>query len=329
MAQQGRPDDNRNLKIGIAFFGVLVILAAAFLLLRDRGADADPTGGAASAEASEQLAGEAAATQEQASDAPAIDPQPQQSAEQPAAEPVPADQETGIDQQVHGESGLLSIPGTDIRIEPLSIADEEEIGRDIDELVFEQYPVANDPSAQAMLDGLLTAIIPDDGRNYRVTLVQSEEVNAFAVVGGSVYFTTAITDLLNESELAFVMAHEVAHINCRHTAQAFERQALASSTIEATLGTEIADDWFNSPELQLVDQLLAPQFSRDDERDADLFALELLRRVGLSTDGAADALRQLQAVEPNQQQSAFDQLFSSHPPTAERIAAIEAELADS
>lgn len=243
-----------------------------------------------------------------------------------STESTDSDETDDFDEGPHGSSDFLGIPGTAIRVEPLTVADERDVGASVTDRVLASYAVADEPATQQLLDDLLVAIAPADGRQYTVTLLESEQVNAFAVIGGSIFFTTGITDLLDENELAFVMGHEIAHITCRHSARAFERDALAVVALEVVVGDESSDRWFESAEAELADALLTPGFSRRDEREADLYSLELLQQAGVSTDGAASALRVLLELDSAGPRG-FDQLFSSHPPTAARIEAIERELA--
>ncbi len=106
-----------------------------------------------------------------------------------------------------GETTLLAVPGTDISIEPLSRAQEAEIGAAAVDEVISTSVVADDANTQALLDRLLDDLAPvDSGVAYRVTLLESDEVNAFAVPGGALFFTTAITDLMTEDELSYCVS---------------------------------------------------------------------------------------------------------------------------
>lgn len=226
-----------------------------------------------------------------------------------------------------GESTLLSVPGTEIMIEPLSIEQEAAIGEDtVDEVLRTSSP-SDDDATQSRLEDLLDELRPTGTDvDYQVTLLESEEVNAFAVPGGSIFFTTAITELMPDDELAFVMAHEISHVHCRHIAQEIERVGLVAAAANALLGTDLdADDIYADAAGSVIAELASLSFSRDDELEADLAALDLLEEAGRPLDAAADGLRTLMSLEGDYQPSEIDVLLSTHPPTQERIDAVEAE----
>lgn len=223
-------------------------------------------------------------------------------------------------------SDVLGIPGTDIEIEPLTREQEADLGREVDAEVLAWYAVADDPDTASMLDGLLDAVRPSDSDiEYHVQLLASDEVNAFAVPGGSIYFTTAIVDLMTEDELAFVMGHEIAHVECRHSAHQIEREALVVAAAEALIGSEIdVEELYASTVGQTVAYFGSLSFSREDESEADLVALDLMEPAGIPLSAAADALTTLMSIEPPLDTGPLGDLLSTHPATADRIDAVEA-----
>ncbi len=254
--------------------------------------------------------------------------------------PRPAPSEPGVEATEGGPSGGDDgfarvvdcdvaeppvIPGLDISVDSMSRAQETAIGESYLAEVLAYYPASSDSATESDLQDLLDELAPTiDGIDFDVTLLDSSEVNAFALPGGSLFFTTAIVDVLDDDELAFVMAHEIAHVECRHSAQQLEREALAVAAVEAVLGDAVdADSLYESTTGQGVAFLANLSFSRADEQEADLRALDLMEHAGRSTGAAAGALRVLldYTVEPA---SDMEVWLSTHPPTAERIENVEA-----
>lgn len=213
-----------------------------------------------------------------------------------------------------------------IELDPMSRQQERDLGEEYATEVLSWYHVADDDRTQETLDELLDELAPRiDAIDWSVTLLDSTEINAFALPGGPLYFTTAITDLMSTDELAFVMGHEIAHVECRHIAQQLEREALAVAAVDSVFGGALDAEALYESELgQGVAVLASLSFSRDDESEADLRALDLLDRSGRPTSSAADALRVLRDHTGDVPDDGVSTYFSTHPPTRDRIAAVEA-----
>lgn len=223
------------------------------------------------------------------------------------------------------ESDWLSIPGTDIAIEPLNLEQEIDIGARVRADVVSLYTAAPNHPEQPTLDALLDLVAPSDSAiPFSVTVLDSDEVNAFAIPGGDLFFTTGIIDLMTRDELAFVMGHEVAHVVCRHIAQGLEREALVAAGIDGLFGSDLsAGDYYAGDGNAVLATLNAIGFSKDDELESDLVAVALMRRAGLDLRAAVSALRALRDLEGSYDPSAIETFFSTHPPTEDRIAAVE------
>ncbi len=195
------------------------------------------------------------------------------------------------------------------------------------DIIKEFGGVYNHPGLQAYVNEIGQRVAKDTERpdiTYRFTLLDSPEVNAFALPGGYIYVTRGILALANsEDELASVLAHEVGHITARHQAERFSTGVLASlgvSIIGAVSGTPGV-----SQALSTGTNLYMSSYSRDQESQADALGLRYLSRGGYDTFAMPRLLNQLdredrleQKIEGKQQQSSF---FSDHPITADRVAA--------
>lgn len=178
-----------------------------------------------------------------------------------------------------------------------------------------QLPAAR----QAQLSQLFAAIVralPHD-RRYRLELRSSPRTgpNAFALPGGIIVLTDELVHLArNDEELAAVLAHEAGHVLQRHTL----RHALQDSFV-ALLVIAVSGDPFSLTTLAaaLPATLLYARFSRAFEIEADEFAVDYMKRHGISTQRFADILERLAAEDAGRPQGL--DFLSTHPGVAERI----------
>lgn len=157
--------------------------------------------------------------------------------------------------------------------------------------------------------------------NYRC--VNASYVNAYTFPGGSMATTRGILlDMDNESELAALLGHELAHVNARHTAARMSKGALISGALggvgmvlkESAYG-DYADTVMGIGGLGA--SLMLARYSRDDEREADQLGMEYMVRAGhppTGMIGLMDMLRSMHKSKP----SVIEQMFASHPMSDER-----------
>ncbi len=165
---------------------------------------------------------------------------------------------------------------------------------------------------------------------FTFTIVNSDEVNAFALPGGYVYVTRGLMALANsEAELAGVVAHEIGHVTARHTAQRYNRALFAQ--LGAQLGAAALgggkDGGIAGDLAQLGAALYVQGFSRDQEREADQLGIRYLRRAGYDPWAMVSFLNVMQAesalaatIAGRERGAAGAGLFASHPRTADRVA---------
>ena len=159
---------------------------------------------------------------------------------------------------------------------------------------------------------------------WRFTVVDAEIPLALTSGSGDIYISRGMLALLNsEGELAGVLGHEMGHVALKHTARNAERRRAAIEPVAAALEARNAQEAAK----RAIDGLKALQaHSRDDEREADRFALELLPRAGYTADNIFAMLRRLQDFDnflrsrSSTLSSLFERkdAFASHPALSER-----------
>jgi predicted Zn-dependent protease len=184
------------------------------------------------------------------------------------------------------------------------------------------------PATEAYLDGVLVKIAPasDAGAQpYRVTMLNSPIVNAFALPSGDIFVTRGLLALADDtSEIAAVMAHEIGHITARHAAQRAEFEkttALFTKVNNQLLAQRQAQD-----EAEARSKLAIASFSRQQELDADQIGIKTIAKAGYDPYAAARFLTALgewsalRASVSGAGSADRPDMMATHPSTPERIA---------
>jgi len=222
----------------------------------------------------------------------------------------------------------ISVPfgscGTGINL--VGVDEEWEMGREIERDINRQVPLVNDATIQRYVQEMgqrIVAQTPMANRSWRFHVVQDGAINAFNAPGGLVYiYSGLIATADNASELAGVMAHEVAHGTARHGTQRLSQVYGLNVAAAILLGTD--------PGLaqQIAAQIVAggtvAAFSRGMEREADQLGVRYMTAAGYNPEGMATLLEKL-IQERQRSPGAVEQFFSTHPLTEDRIRDVRAE----
>ena len=186
--------------------------------------------------------------------------------------------------------------------------------------------VYREPRVQQMLEKTVDKLVAASERpelKYEVTILNSPAVNAFALPNGQLYVTRGLVALANDnSELASVMAHEMAHVIARH-AEIREDQAR-----QAALVNRVATDLLSDPQLGALalakSKITLANFSRAQEFEADGIGVGISARAGFDPYGAERFLTSMgMNSHLRAQRASIDprapDFLSSHPATPERV----------
>ncbi len=173
----------------------------------------------------------------------------------------------------------------------------------------------------ALIVGALVAVSNDPSRVYRVTILNTPKVNAFALPGGYLYLTRGLLALANDSaEIAAVIAHEMAHVAANHAT--LRQEKLASTEIGERVATEVLGDSAPARIALAANQLKLSEFSREQEFQADAVGIRMTGKAGYDPFAGARFLETLHAFRTINQNGleAFDDssFLSSHPSTPRR-----------
>lgn len=202
-----------------------------------------------------------------------------------------------------------------------NISDEEEvtIGRQINQMLLQQqYQLYRNPQVNQYVDAIGQRLVAASDRRdipYTFQVVASDDINAFAIPGGFIYVTTGLLQAAdNEAQLASVIAHEIAHVNERHSVQAL-RQAVLAQGIAETAGLD-------TNTLAQIGYQLAVDLprSREFEYEADQVGLDILQRAGYAPIAIVQFFNQLT------EQRLTPEFLRTHPVTENRIQAIQSRI---
>ncbi len=220
----------------------------------------------------------------------------------------------------------------------LSDSQERTIGNRIMREVRVDPLYIDDPEVTEYINSLGARLLSGvDGprRDIDFFVVQDETINAFALVGGHIGVHTGLFTLTqNESELAGVLAHEIAHITQRHQARAIHGQRGASFTSLAALAIAILASRGNSNQSgQVTEAAIAGaaaysmqnmiDYTREHEREADRVGLTILERTGFSPRAMATFFERLLRANRLNELKGAPSYLRTHPLTTERIADIQ------
>ncbi len=174
----------------------------------------------------------------------------------------------------------------------------------------------------AVIVGRLVAVSDDPSRVYKITLLDSPKVNAFALPGGFLYVTRGLLALANDSsEVAAVIAHEMAHVTANHAI--IRQDKLNSVAIGEKVVTEVLQDNNAGKVALAANRLRLSQFSQEQELQADAIGIRMIGRAGYDPFAAERFLDTMERyrtfVAGGRGIRDIDNFASSHPSTPKRI----------
>ena len=239
-----------------------------------------------------------------------------------AAEKPKSDDQKRKDPDSIGDRGV----GTGVNF--YSLDREIALGKQLAQEVERQAKVIDDPIIAEYVNRVGQNLVRNSDAKvpFTIKVLDTEEVNAFALPGGFFFVNSGlILKADSESELAGVMAHEIAHVACRHGT----RQATKGDIAQiATIPLIFMGGWTGYAIRQGMG-LAIPMgflaFSRGMEAEADYFGLQYMYKAGYDPTAFVDFFEKIETLEKKKPGS-VSKVFSTHPMTDDRIKKSQEEI---
>ena len=210
-----------------------------------------------------------------------------------------------------------------------SLRAEIRLGRDLAAALLERVLLVEENEATrfaAQIGRWLSGNVKEKKLPFIIRVTAEREPNALALPGGPVFVSWPLLEICQgqRDEIAFVLGHEMAHIVRRHTLDRIVKDAALSLLLRQSSGRNAASAWLS----KAGRQLLGCAFSRDDELEADVFAVTLVGTAGGDELGGERLLEKLAQWTSGQSVGIAGEYLATHPPLIERVANLRARRRD-
>lgn len=213
----------------------------------------------------------------------------------------------------------------------VSVQEEVRLGQDYAAQINAQLPIVQDAEVNRYVNVLgdsIANLADTRGLDYQFYVVNSPEINAFAVPGGFIYVNRGLIDRTTTlSQFAGVLGHEIGHVVRRHSVK--QMQKAQGANLGVILGCtllSICESQAANAALQVGGAALFAKFGRDDEREADEEAVKNVVRAGIDPRGIPQMF-QILLNERETRPDAMASWFATHPGEEDRIRETDALIA--
>ena len=211
-----------------------------------------------------------------------------------------------------------------------SIEREIALGKRLSMQIEQQVKLVTDPEINEYVNRVGQNLVrnSDSKVPFTIKVVDSDQVNAFALPGGFFYVNAGlITSADSESELAGVMAHEIAHVTARHGTENATKGQIANYAMLPLIfmGGALGYGLYQAAGFLIPLQFL--HFSRKAETEADFLGLQYLYKTGYDPTSSVSFFEKIQSLE-KKKPGKLAKAFRTHPPTGDRIVKTQKNIAD-
>lgn len=195
-----------------------------------------------------------------------------------------------------------------------------------------QLPIVQDAELNRYINVLgdsLARIADDRNLDWQFFIVDSKEVNAFAVPGGFIYLNRGLIERAqNMSQVAGVLGHEIGHVTQRHSVEQMQKaQGTNVGIVAVCVLTSVCNNPAGEAAISLGANAVFARFSRADEDESDAVAVNYVIRAGIDPSGIHEMFEILLA-ERQRAPAALDAWFSTHPLEESRIEKAKQRIAE-
>ena len=209
-----------------------------------------------------------------------------------------------------------------------SLEQEAKMGRQYAKIIDESTKLLQDPLINDYVNRLGQKIVRNSDAKipFRIRVIDSEEVNAFALPGGFMYVNTGLLlATQNEAELAGVMAHEIAHVAARHATRQMTRQKMFDFASIPLVFVGGGVGMVLQTAVGAAKPLGFNKFSRSFEAEADYLGAQYLYKAGYDPAALISFFERINTMQ-TRKPGVVAKAFSTHPETRDRIQKLQREL---
>lgn len=219
---------------------------------------------------------------------------------------------------------------------PINDSEEYYVGRAVAARILAKYPLSQNTKLTNYVNEVGETVArkstrPNTFRGYHFAVLDTTEINAFACPGGTILITRGLVETCcNEDQLAAVLAHEVGHVAHKDGVNSISKARW--SQVFTAMGTEAVKQYagpagslitlFEGSIDDVFKTIVVNGYSRDAEYAADKEAVQTLTKAGYNPQALADLLTAMMSKG----KEGSGGIFTTHPPTSERLAKVKAEL---
>jgi predicted Zn-dependent protease len=213
----------------------------------------------------------------------------------------------------------------------ISTQQEVQMGTDYSQQINAQLPIVKDPEVVRYINVLgdsIAKLADSRSLDWQFFVVNSSEVNAFAVPGGYVYVNRGLIERAQRmDQLAGVLGHEIGHVVRRHSVQQMEKAQGANIGVTlACVLTSVCNSQVAGAAINVGGSALFAKFSRNDEAEADAEGVKNVVRAGIDPRGIPEMF-QILLDERQRSPGSVESWFATHPMEEDRIQATQAQIA--
>lgn len=224
----------------------------------------------------------------------------------------------------------LTFLTTSCAVNLYSVETEKSIGKDISKQVEKEMEIVHIAMIEQYVDGIGQKLVQSLGQtpySYSFRVIDEDEINAFALPGGYIFAYRGLLETVDdENQLASVLAHEIGHVESRHSTERISA-AQGANFLRVLAAIVFRMPALASPVAELGEFLGLLKYSRAQEREADLKGAEYMTKVGYDPRGMVVFFQKLQEIHKTKP-GLISRAFMTHPMTEDRIKTIQGWLED-
>jgi beta-barrel assembly-enhancing protease len=257
-------------------------------------------------------------------------PQSQTKKEEASYGPLPQQKDPNVKAGSIEDVNAIGNRGVGGGLDFYSLEHEIALGKQLAQEVDRSAKFVTDPVINEYVNRVAQNLVRNSDARvpFTVKVIDSDVVNAFALPGGFFYVDSGlILRADTEAELAGPMAHEIAHVCARHgTKQATKGDITQMAMIPAMIF--IPYSWAGYAIYQGMNFMIPLtflKFTRDEERQADFLGTQYMWKAGYDPNAFISFFEKVEAIE-KKEPGTIPKIFASHPPTPDRVEAIQKEI---